>query len=390
MRITKLILLIGLLLWFSPSCIDRYFINADEDIEGKIVINGTITDEGGNQQIQISRSSSPENPKFIPISGCQVIVEDNLGNQIIFQETAGKGHYEAELEPSMLKVGKSFQLKVNLPDGTSYESSEETQTPSPDIAGVYYDLETKSTFGRGSEEDGLQFYIDFEGDSQSGNYYRWKLEETYEYHSTWPINRYLDEDNVLHESGADYSYYFCYKTEALNQIFTLSTEGFSKNSYKKYPLHFVNDHTQRLMYQYSLLVKQYSLSKEAYSYWETLRKNNKEATDLFGKQPANVKGNISNPSNPDEIVLGYFGVSSVKNKRVHVLDVPELSFSEVDYCEAIPLDPSSPIPNQPRPLYMVLTRNYKGELVWGYAGTSCFICTLLGGTTEKPPYWIDE
>lgn len=354
------------------------------------MISGTITDEGGSQQIQISRSSSPENPKFVPISDCQVIVEDNLGNQIVFQETAGKGHYEAELEPSMLEIGKSFQLKVSLPNGTSYESSEETLTSSPDIADVYYDLETKSTIGSGAEEDGLQFYIDFEGDSQSGKYYRWQLEETYEYHSSWPITHYINENGIFQKSDIYYDYFICYKTDRINNIFALSTSGLVQNKYRRYPLHFVNDHSQRLMFQYSLLVKQYSISKDAYLYWVNLQKNNKEASDLFGKQPASVKGNIRNIENPKETVLGYFGVSSVKSKRIQILDIPELSFNEVNYCDLLLLNPDEPFPPQPRPIYMIITYNQQGEEVYGYGDSECFICTLLGGTTEKPSYWIDE
>tara|TARA_R110002050_G_scaffold102613_4_gene211259 strand:- start:2359 stop:3531 length:1173 start_codon:yes stop_codon:yes gene_type:complete len=390
MQITKFIQFFGLIFIFSIACIDRYYLDSEADFEGKLVIDGTITDQGGIQKITISKSATPEFPKFNPVSGCTVVVQDDLGNSFPFEEKGGRGYYITSIDEGQLVVGRKYNLVVTTPEGDQYQSQLEELKPCPPVDSVYYELETRGTYEHGVDENGLQFYLDFKGNETDGNFYRWKLEETYEYHSSWPITRYLDAEENYQDVGTDYSFFVCYQTEDIERVFTLSTQEFSKNSYKKFPLHFVNDHTQRLLYQYSLLVSQYSISEAAYHYWDSLRKNNQESVDLFGKQPANVQGNIFNVKDSSEVVLGYFGVSSVTSKRIHVLGVPELSYSEVDQCEALPLEAGVQIPSAPRPLYMVMTRGTNGNKVWGFAGTECFICTMKGGTTEKPVYWIDE
>ena len=78
-------------------------------------------------------------------------------------------------------------------------------------------------------------------------------------------------------------------------------------------------------------------------------------------------------------------MSSVSAKRIIVPGVSELAFSEVHYCTVTP-PPEGPLPEE-RPLYWAQGIDQYGEPFWGYGDSECFICTLLGGTTQKPPYW---
>ena len=138
------------------------------------------------------------------------------------------------------------------------------------------------------------------------------------------------------------------------------------------------------MYKYSLLVNQYSLTERAYNYWENLRKNNQETVDLFGKQPANVKGNLYNVKDTTDVPLGYFGVSSVRSKRIMVNPVDGLSFDRFLRCKADIID--GPLPGE-RPLYYVPDYDFEGKIYTGLGAPECIFCTMLGGTTVKPPYW---
>jgi hypothetical protein len=370
------------------SCIERYYPGTSEEVFiPRLAFDGIISNDNELQEIVLSESSSPENPEFIPMSGCDVRVEDSSGNVFVFSETlSNKGHYQGIISEKYFVDGSQFRLKITTKEGKQYESQFERFTPCPEVGSVYYEKKSKPTTDPDVEEDGLQFYIDFVGAENSGKYFRWKLQETYEYHSTWPIRRYLGTQGYVTLIKADYSKFVCYKTEEIPDVFTLSTMGLSQNNYKRYPLHFVNDYTQRLMFQYSLLVKQYSLTESTYHYWENLRKNNKETVDLFGKQPAQVKGNIYNVSDSTEVVSGYFGVSSVTSKRINVPGITDFSYNKVSFCRVTKPDGMSMLPDE-RPLYWAQGVDENGEVFWGYADTQCFICTLLGGTTVKPPYW---
>lgn len=385
MRKVIIIPLIIMLAMFLGSCIDRFYLDGSGDaFIPKLVIEGIITTDAEVQEIVISESSSPEEPMFSPISGCSVWVEDDRGNRFRFSEGLA-GHYYGNIKENFMIAGFHYRLSVQTPDGKQYVSNSEELMPCPPVDSVYYELNSKPTNDPQVSEDGLQFYIDYKGMENSGHYFLWKLEETYEYHSTWPMTRYRNETGVHQLNKADYSSFVCYKTEDIKDVFIISTLGFTQNSYKNYPLNFVNDHTQRLMFNYSLLVKQYSLTEAAYQYWNNLRKNNKQGTDIFGKQAALVKGNIYNLNDSSEVVLGYFGVSSVTIKRILVPSMPELNFNEVSFCH-VTKPPEGEIAGGD-PLYWAQGIDEYGVPFWGEADPECFICTLLGGTTQKPPYW---
>lgn len=378
------VLLAGMLL---SSCVERYFPTMELNSKPQIVIEGSITTEGDDQEIVISESSSLDQPKFNPVSGCNVRVEDDKGHRFPFSESNNAGHYHGIIDEESIIIGVHYRLFVQMPNGENYISKFEKLLPCPSVDSVYFELESKPTDNAKVTEDGLQFFIDFKGNDNYGHFFRWQLVETYEYHSSQPLERWLDIDGYHNLAGPDYSNYICYKTDNLRDIFVLSTEGFTQNSYKKFRLNFVNDHTQRLLYKYSLLVKQYSLSEEAYNFWRNLKKNNQETVDLFGTQPAKVTGNIYNEKDTTHLALGYFSVSSVTSKRILIHSIKGLSFSKVEYCKAQPLN--GPLPSD-RPLYFADADNGQGGTVLGIISEECIFCKLLGGTTVKPQYWDEK
>ena len=73
------------------------------------------------------------------------------------------------------------------------------------------------------------------------------------------------------------------------------------------------------MLQYSILVKQYSISKSEFDFWDNLKKINDKSGDIFEYQPYPVNSNIHNVNNTKDRVLGYFQVSAVKQKRKNIL-----------------------------------------------------------------------
>jgi len=369
------------------SCIERYYPGTVIDFTPQLVIEGVLTTEGGEQEIVVSESAPPNEPTFKAISGCNVLVEDDHGTRFIFKESTTAGHYRGTIDRRFIIIGYTYRLSVQTPSGKKYNSNFEKLLPCPKVDSVYYKLESKATADNNITEDGLQFFVDFKADNTYGNFFRWELTETYEYHSALPIEKWLDATGYHTLSGPDFSHFTCYKTEDLASIFVLSTKGFIRNSYLKYKLHFVNDHTQRLQYNYSLLVKQYSLSAGAYNYWQNLKRNNKDGVNLFGKQPVKVVGNISNEEDSTDLTLGYFTVSDVSAKRILINSVEELSFSKVPVCKAVPI--AGPLPSD-RPLYFADAYNDMGAQVAGIISAECILCELLGGTTVKPPYWDEK
>lgn len=381
---------IGILfiLAFLSGCVERYFIDENVDLTPKIVIEGTITDECKPQEIVISRSSSTNYPEFMPYSDCSVQVVDANGNLFEFvEDQTNRGHYICDIDEKYLLIGNKFKLTVITPENKHYESPFEEMLPCPEIDSLYYKVEHQPTAVEGKLIDGLQFYVDFKGSDYFGHYYRWVLDETYEYHSTWPIKTFIDENGRFHDDPIDFSKFVCYHSSTLNETLTLSTESLTQNSFEGAKLIFVDDHTQRLLYNYSLTVRQLSLSEKSYNYWEKLKKNNKSGGGLFTKQPAIIVGNLMNSSDSDESVLGYFGVSSVTTKQILVKKIEELSYSEIQQCTPF-FFKYTLTPMDPRPLYTFYTTDpFDGTWSYAWSAIECFDCTVLGGVVDKPSFF---
>jgi hypothetical protein len=378
-------ILMQLSVMLLTSCIERYFPGTELNFKSQLVIDGIITTGKSEQEIVISKSSPTGDPTFISESGCKIYLEDGKGHSFPFYESKNIGHYLGKIDEGFLVSGEHYRLHVRTFKGIEYVSSYEELFPCPEIDNVYYELESKQTQDPKITENGLQFYIDFKGNGNYGHFYRWQLTETYEYHSKWPLDKWLDKDGNHDLVEPDYSNFICYKTTELSNIFVLSTAGFNQNSYSKYKLHYVKDQTQQLEYKYSLLINQYSLTEKAYNYWENLRKNNQETVDLFGKQPANVKGNIHNVSDTTDVALGYFGMSSIQSKRIMVYPIPGLSFDKALQCKAL----TGPLPAE-RPVYFVTDYDENWNTYIGIGAAECILCTMKGGSTVKPLYWDEK
>jgi hypothetical protein len=134
----KLIFHISLLLLviFGTGCIERYYPEDSDMKTGTLVINAHLTNQPGEQVIEISRSVDLTEPSFDPVSGsfAEVIRED--GELQIFSEFK-PGYHKAELDESFLQTGMSFMIHVITPDGEEYESDPDKLRPVPAIDSIY-------------------------------------------------------------------------------------------------------------------------------------------------------------------------------------------------------------------------------------------------------------
>lgn len=380
MHRNSVIYIIALFALMLTSCIKPYEPFIESKDAKKFVISGQVVKGEDVQNINVSVTSPISEPEYIPVTGCLVTISDNKGNNF---EAADQfdGNYTFHIPESNLSTGTSFMLTVVTPDGINIASDFDTLNECPEIDTVYYSFDEVPTTDPEIFKNGLQFYVDLNAENTSSHNFRWEAVETWEYHSSWPIEWYYD-GSVHHVYPPDYSRMVCWRTEMVKNIFTLSTENLEQNLYKSFPLHFVdNFSTPRLVYGYSLLIRQFALSNAAYSYWEKLRINSSDQGGLYDKQPLAIRGNLRNVTNPDQDVLGFFGATSMKSKRIFVNNVATEYAMD---CSPIPL----------RGFYEITPRDYPAYLYGDEYGYSlamlipeCVDCLILKGTNVKPEFW---
>lgn len=353
----------------------------------KFVVTGQVNRGDQVQVIDVSTSSPVGAPKYIPVTGCTVAIIDSNG--VSYAATDKKnGKYEVIIPPAALVPGVSFKVDILVPGGTHIVSDYDRIHECPDLGDVYYELEVVPTENPRIPAQGIQFFADLDAENVSTRNFMWEVTETWEEHAALPIEWYYD-GKLHHILPPSDSLTYCWHTNTKKNVFTLSTNSLSQNKYRRFKLNLVDNYSsQRLVYGYSLLVRQFALSDAAFDYWNKIQNNSNDQGGLYEKQPMVVKGNLHNLSNPDQQILGFFGAGDVKSKSIFVKDVEDMEIMFDPGCTADGLIPRrgglKGIPTSFYPAYLWAT-------LTGYSlillENSCYDCRLGGGDTIKPAYW---
>jgi len=374
-----IILLLGFL---CGSCVTPYEPELEESQE-VLVISGMISDRPGSHEVTISRSSPYRQPEFKGLEACVVSVTNQDGDMIFYTDV-GAGIYEADVPDDFLDVGDAASLYVMTPNQRVYQSSYDTILACPDLDNIYYELGTLETPDPEFSRPGIQLYLDMSGEASDSRNVIWRVQETWEYWAS------LFGTHIAHSRGNMEEFHTnkifkCWKSYPLDQIFTGTTRNLSENELLGVPLIFVSNETDRLSVTYSLHVQQQSLSLEAYDYWQRINEQAVESGGMYEKQPASVAGNIYNMYNPDDVVLGCFYASQVREQRIFIKNNGLFDFSIPHIsCEYQPMSTLWRNPAVKYPVYIYVPGNFNPNL-WG--PEECFDCRLQGGDTIRPLIW---
>jgi len=110
----------------------------------------------------------------------------------------------------------------------------------------------------------------------------------------------------------------CWRSTASTGIKIGKTTNLNQDVVSNYVLHTLPDSTELLYYKYSILVRQYGMTRAEYDYWDLLKKNTESIGTLFDPLPSQLTGNVHCLSNIDELALGFVGVHSVTEKRIFI------------------------------------------------------------------------
>ena len=370
-----------LLLLPAWGCIKLYDPHIDSGAEGKYVVAGRITDIEGWQEVQVSIASPIGSPKYIPVTGCQVKVSDDKGNSFTMEEY-NPGSYHVWMEKSALANGTSYKVNVKTPGGETLESGYDKMPNGPALDSVYYAIVDVANPDQ-SINRVMQFYVDLNAVGNYSQYYKWDVEETWQYRAAHPAEYYYD--GKFHTiSPPDSSKIVCWLTTEVKSVFTLSTKSLTQNRYDQFPLHNIDGHSARLGILYSMLVRQLALSEDAYNYWEQLRINSNTEGGLYEKQPLAIKGNVKNITNPSKEVLGYFYAASESKRRYFYQDIPEIELNFDNNCDETGLGRGGWREFGPNdyPVYY-----YYNSHVLRILSQGCVDCRNAGGSLTKPDFW---
>lgn len=381
-RLLNLLLIIGVLI--SSSCVEKFTPDLQK-YENTLVVDGMITDDSGPYTIKLANSSPVENSEYNTVSGAELEIFDDIGNSEILTEV-NPGEYSTAVDGIQGVVGRKYKLKITTQNGKVYFSDYEEILPSVEIDSFYSKIEYHENLHTEYDLVGLQFYVDTKYAENENNYFMWKLENTFEYNSSFLISH-IFEGHFEEFTNSD-SLYTCWKTETLKDIYVSNTANLAQAQIIEFPLNYVSSEDRKLSVKYSLLVKQLSINKNAYEFWHRIDELNSEQEALYASLPYQIRGNITCDSDPEEVVLGYFMTASVSEKRIFV-DRPDIDF-HYNVCTLTEAD-----------FERIGWIYYTGPAYWPiYITTSidgamaqpnqyCIDCTKKGGSATKPEFWVE-
>ena len=369
------------------GCVEPYQPNDLYLKEGLLVINAHITDEPGIQTIEISRSSHPLSPRFNPELDCFVLLFREDGESREFSISEEPGFYASELDMDFLRPGMPFQVQVITRDGNEYHSDFDEIRPVPAIDSIYYKVEYMTYRGEEVPIPGIRYYIDFTFDDEAYEYIRWELTETYEFHNPSMDAFIYTNRRTVGPLPEEDNPKICYITTALQAIHSLSTKNLNFGSFSKAFDFVPNDQMeQKLLFKYSLLVRQYSVGPQGFHYWNEIGTNLQGQGSMFDKQPPLLKSNICNISDESEKVLGFFTMSGVQETRGIAEEIPGPHRPNPYYCLPVDRGPGTSEPVSFPSFYARAT--YDGQTVYEQVNHHCVDCREYKGSTNlKPDFW---
>lgn len=383
MRLIKLLAYCSLLALAIISCIKPFEPEIAGEDQALFVVSGQLTDQEGYQYVDISLSSDVNKPAFIPVTGCDAEIQDDQG-RVYPMEEIKTGGYRVWMQAADLVPGRSYRIRIATYTGPVIMSYFDTMPDCPEVDSIYYEIDEVPTNDPEKPVLGIRFFADLDARGFDSRYFRWEIEETWEYQMDYGREWYYD--GISHKiDPVDNSTRVCWQTTLVSEIFTVSTSNLAENVYRQHPLHFVNNRTTRLTHLYSPLIRQYAISEEAYAYWDKLRINSEAQGGLYEQQPLPVDGNLYVPEDENIRVLGFFGAASVTSKRLFVGYVPGLEIDPNPLCIGpVPLGIFGWADVDPTDYPVYFTR-IDGAI--HILMEDCLDCRMHGGDIVKPDFW---
>jgi len=299
--------------FFLYGCVEEIDFET-ESFESVLVVEATITNETKLQTITLSRTFQFEEDGPSAESNATVLVTDSMGNQYSFEETDMPGIYQSTTTFAA-QLDRDYQLSITTTNGRSYGSSPTTLESITQIDDLYVERETNE-----SGDTGVSIFVDSYNPNEKETYYRFEYEETYKIVSPLRASQNLEvvslnppEVELVPKTREEE---VCYATKQSKSILLASTNLLAQDRLSRYEVRFIERINPIISQRYSVLVKQSSISRDAYRFYEKL-KSFSESESLFSQvQPGFIEGNIVSLENDTEKVIGIFNVASVSSQRL--------------------------------------------------------------------------
>ncbi|MFI5160880.1 MAG: DUF4249 domain-containing protein [Sphingobacteriales bacterium] len=379
-----------LILTLSYGCKKSFTPNVAAGNTNYLVVEGVINTGNDSTIFKLSRTVNLGIGTDSTFErGAQVIVENDQNASYTVPEI-GQGKYAA---PALgLDNTHKYRLRVKTVDGKVYLSDFAAPTYTPPIDSIGFTINNK----------GIQIYANAHNANNTTRYYRWDYVETWEFHAKYQSFYIYNGIDIVPRTPDQNNIYYCYGNNTSTGIVLGSTAALSQDVVYQAPITTVESTSEKIELEYSILLHQYGLSKDAFTFYQTLKKNTEQIGSIFDAQPSTIDGNMHCITNPSVPVIGYITATNVQEKRIFIYNSQVPRLWQPTYPYNCPLDSLLfcrgkdcqnevkdflMVPNSPEiPVTTIPAKVGPGIIGYFGAGIICVDCTLRG-VTKRPDFW---
>jgi len=366
------------------ACLEPYGVPSIREHLGILVVDGLLV-PNDTTVIKLTRTRSLDSWEPAISEGDATVRIESEGGLTYPLTEKESGVYS--VPPLDLDATSKYRLHIRTRDTREYASSYVPLRKSAILDSTTWEEDTT--------KETIRFNIYAHDPKNTTWYYLWTYDETWEYAAATTSQLYYENGEMLFRKLATELYY-CWKTLETNNVFVNTTKALSADVVYDFKLFELPQSDRKLYFGYSILVRQYALTEEAYNYWAVTKKNSEGLGTLFDPLPSQPIGNMSCISDPGEAVIGFFTASTVSEGRVifsrQKIIGPSIPYTPTGY-ELCSLDliPPDLISEESLAGKLVHQREYddSGAFIGFSVGTEeCLDCRKKGGTNIKPDYWF--
>lgn len=386
----KSIFIISCCLATLCGCKDAYDADFLVPETGYLVVEGFISSGNTPTTITLSRTTKISDPSsLVPENSANVFVESDANDRYPLS-SIGAGSYS--ISTLNLNAAKKYRINITTSNGKNYVSGFTAVKSTPPIDSISWKR----------ENDGLQLYVHAHDDQAQTKFYRWRYDETWEIRSTFLSNltyyTYLDENDggtkrratyTFPDRSYDMSKLRCWQNFRLRNIMIASTEMLTRDVVYL-PLAYIEPASIKLSNLYSIEVKQYALSAEAYRFYLQMKKNTEQLGTIFDPQPSEAVGNITCTNDANEVVVGYVDITQEQVLRIFLTPSQVGGWGFREICQTVDIenvsDSIAAKGGGMLPVNPLETDGRDSIILFAAAPANCVDCTLRGSNV-KPSFW---
>ena len=363
---------------FAVSCVYPFDPEINVEADRMVVVDGSIV-IGGTSTVSLSYVTNLDKTKETILKPkADAWIEDSNGNR--FNSGTSIISDKVSIPTTTLKPGLQYRAGVKV-DGDTYYSDWVESEPAPEINSIEF------------TSDGNLVYVWADvkvPDSRSG-YVGFSFEECWEFHAEYYPDYLVNTDNwVVYPIQFPWPYYWCYKYDQSRQNVLWDYSALQIEDVYSFKVHTFPCTDNRNHKKYSILLKAFALSKDAYVFNKKTQEMSELGGDLFSPDPGMLKGNVHCENDPEKQVYGYVMACEAASKRAFLTSIYQKPVAPSDaFLISVATEDMSHYyyDLNYRPVKDVQSED--GSFI-GWAPSRCINCVDAGGTQTEPDFWDEK